>query len=88
MTNIDSDDVGAVAQLVKEISPLFAGKDPAITGGALADLLAIWLASHIVPGSPRQTERWRKTILELHIETVRRLVEPNERIIQGSKGHC
>ena len=39
-------DPNDVDGLVDQIRPLLAGHDPAIQGGALADLLAIFVAGH------------------------------------------
>jgi hypothetical protein len=66
----EADDVVA---LVASARPLFAGKPKEVAGAALADLVAVWLARY-VRGDPQTTERLRKDVLALHVETVRRLV--------------
>jgi hypothetical protein len=69
-----------IAALVDATRPLFAGNDPDVQGAALADLVAIWIAGHIVPDDPQATEAMRGKFLELHVETVRRLIPVNERL--------
>lgn len=64
----------AVTALVRTARPLFVGQPPEIQAAALADLVAIWLAEYTVRGDPAATERWRKDVLALHVETVRLLV--------------
>jgi hypothetical protein len=59
-----------VGPIVDAIRPLLAGKDPAIQGAVLADLLAIFLAGH--------HPELREDILELHIDAVRELIPVNE----------
>jgi hypothetical protein len=66
-----------VARLVGRIAPLLASQPPELQGAVLADLLAIWLAGHVVEGLPEATRRLRAEILKLHLETVERLVEIN-----------
>lgn len=72
-----------IVELVLRIRPLLAGCASRVQGGALADLLAIWLAGHIVPDNKRETDRLREEILRLHIRIVRKLVPVNARAIHG-----
>jgi hypothetical protein len=55
--------------IVERIRPLLAGYHPAEQGGALADLLAMWLAGH-----PHEL---REALLSHHVERVRELVPVN-----------
>ena len=71
-----------VASLVEEVRPFFAGKPPEMVGGALADLLAIWLASYVVRDNPSETAVLRDSLLAAHIEAVRELVPENEAILR------
>jgi hypothetical protein len=66
-----------VVALVTAVRPLFIGTPPEIQGAALADLVSIWLAGHVVRGDPKATKRWREQVLKVHIETVRLLVPIN-----------
>jgi hypothetical protein len=66
-----------VVALVAAARPLLMGKPKEVQGAALADLLAIWLASHVVRGDPAATKRWRAAILKLHLKAVRQLVPIN-----------
>jgi len=59
------------------VAPLLAGKEPQVQGAVLADLVARWIAGHFVPGSQWATHRVRERFLNLHIETVRKLVPVN-----------
>lgn len=69
----------AVERLVEAIRPLLAGKAPPVQGAALADLLAVWLAGHMVPGEPAETQLLRDELLDAHISIVRKLIPVNER---------
>jgi hypothetical protein len=60
--------------LAKQCYPIFAGQDPNVVAAALAELLALLLAGHFVPGDPADTQAMRDDILALHIETVKKLV--------------
>jgi hypothetical protein len=73
----------AAEKLVQSIRPLLAGRSPQTQGAALADLLAIWLAGHVVEGNPAETDTLRDELLEAHIEAVRRLIPINSRQIHG-----
>ena len=50
MTSISEAELRAVRKLVQRIRPLLAGRAAQMQGAVLADLLAIWIAGHIVPG--------------------------------------
>jgi len=66
-----------VEALVEAVRPLFAGKRPGIQGAALADLLAMWLAGHVIRDDPEASERLREQMLELHLRAVGALVPVN-----------
>jgi hypothetical protein len=67
--------------LVERIGRILHGRDPAVQSAALADLLAMWLAGHVVPGDPAETDRLRSDLLRDHVRLVADLVRPNaERI--------
>lgn len=74
-------DVASVERIVGSISPLLAGQPPEVQGAALADLLATWLAGHIRPGDPGETDATRERLLASHVEQVRILVGINAAII-------
>jgi hypothetical protein len=64
-------------KLSHSIMPLLTGKDPGVIGGALADLVAILIAGH--------HPSLRDEILQMHIDTVRKLIVPSaEEIIKRS----
>ena len=66
-----------VVALVHAIEPLLAGRASEVQGAALADLLAMWLAGHVLRGDPKATEAYRETVLELHLAAVRLLIPLN-----------
>jgi len=72
-----------VMNLSREISlklqPMLKGRDPGVQGAVLADLCAIWLA-----GWPPAA---REELLNMHVQEIRELIEVNEKIIFGEKGH-
>lgn len=70
-----------VRKIVAEARPIFAGQASSHVGAALADLLAIWLAGHFVPGNPESTRGLREALLTSHIEHVRALIGPNAHAI-------
>lgn len=72
-----------IVELVERIRPLLADHAARVQGGVLADLLAIWLAGHIVPNDQRETDKLREEILRLHVQIVHQLIPPNARAIHG-----
>ena len=45
-----AEQVDKVKMLTDQISPILHGHKPEIQGAVLAELLATWLAGHVVPG--------------------------------------
>jgi hypothetical protein len=74
---MDKQDAKEVFELVAAIRPLLRGKSAQVQGAALADLLAMWLAGHVIQGDPEETKRMRETMLELHLVAVRALIDIN-----------
>jgi len=68
-----------ILELTKQIKPLLAGKPAVVQSGALADLIAMWLAGHWIPGCPDETEQIRRDLFERYCELVIDLVEVNAR---------
>jgi hypothetical protein len=86
MATIDDDPLGEVDRLVTTIKPFFAGVDPMVVGAALADLLSILLASHVVKDDADeiqrdQTDEMREEMIENFLRAVRNLTPVNEKII-------
>jgi len=77
------DNAAEVEAIVNRMRPALAGHPSPIQGAALADLLAIWLAGHIVPGKPAETKAARERLLKMHVEMVRKLIPVNEAQIHG-----
>ena len=73
--------------LVNRIKPIRAGQPPEIVGATLADLLAIWLASHIFPSMPSATAEMREVLLQTHIMHVRELMVENAKILGTGGEH-
>ena len=61
-----------------------AGKPPEVQGILLADLVAIWLAGHLVVGDAPATAKLRETLLRAHLRAVRKLLPINAAAIHGS----
>lgn len=74
-----------VEPIVRRIHRLLAGQPAQLQSGVLADLLAIWLAGHIVLGDPAETDRLRKELLDEHLRMVRELLPVNHEIIHGKR---
>jgi hypothetical protein len=72
-----SDEADQVHDLVEAVSPFFVGKPAQVQGAALADLLAMWLAGHVDRDDPRNNQRAREKMLELHLRAVRALIPIN-----------
>lgn len=72
--------VVATETLTLLIAPLLCGHDERVQSAVLADLLACWLAGHFA-GSTGATEKLREILLQQHIALVRKLIEPNEKMI-------
>lgn len=74
-------DLEQVQVLLRQIGPKLAGKPPQVQGAVLADLLATWLAGHVVQGNAKRTAALRKEVLAFHLKTVRQLVPENAKAI-------
>lgn len=72
-----------VGQIVERVRPSLAGRSPEVQGAVLADLLAMWLAGHIVKDDPAGTDALREELLEMHLRTVRKLIPVNAATIHG-----
>lgn len=76
-------DTRLVAELVERARPIFAGQPPEVVGAALADLTAIWLASHVVEGSWTETDALRGDLMLMQVRAVRRLTAVNSEELHG-----
>jgi hypothetical protein len=63
--------------LREHIEPLLAGQDPPLQSVALAELLSIWLAGHVVRGDPDATRTMRAELLADFCFAVRQLTDVN-----------
>lgn len=77
----DDDVCNLVHKLVEEIRPILAGKGADIQSAVLADLLAFWVAGHVIYGQPEATAEMRDEMLDTHVDLVRQLVPINAKIL-------
>lgn len=62
------------SELAKACHPILAGQGGEVQGAALAELVALHLAGHIIPGAEAETAEMREAMLELFVETVKSLL--------------
>jgi hypothetical protein len=72
-----TEQVDKVKMLTDRISPILHGHNPEIQGAVLAELLATWLAGHVVPGDRMQTILLRGRLFHEHMKMVRDLTKLN-----------
>jgi hypothetical protein len=72
-----AEQVDNVKMLTDRISPILHGHSPVIQGAVLAELLATWLAGHVVPGDRMQTILLRGRLFHEHMKIVRDLTKLN-----------
>jgi hypothetical protein len=87
LTSLTNPDVLEIVALVEQIRPLFAGREPDIVGGALADLLATWLAGFRVLDNPKATTEFREAMLQMHLECMHPLIAINEKEQDARRSH-
>ena len=68
-------------QLADSIKPLLANQESEMAGAALAELVALWAAGHVVFGDASETERLRQTLLDDWVSTVRERTARNAKRI-------
>lgn len=66
-----------VREICQKIGPLLTGHSSPIQGAVIADLLARWLAGHVIVGDPEGSARMRETLLKFHVEAVLELTKLN-----------
>jgi hypothetical protein len=71
------DEATEAMELVAAIRPLLAGKSEHVQSAVLADLLASWLAGHVMLGDPKETRKVRKQMLKMHLVAVEALIDIN-----------
>lgn len=79
-----SREVRDVAALVDRVRPILAGKPSPLIGGVLADLVATWIAGHVMSGDVEKTGRLHANLLEHHTQMVRGLIIIHARMM-GAK---
>jgi hypothetical protein len=78
---MSDEDARRAMRLAGKLARQLKGKGSKVQGAALADLTAIWLASHVVPGDPAGTERLRANMLAEQIAAIAKLTKVNAKII-------
>jgi hypothetical protein len=68
-------------EIVEQIRPLLAGREPVVQSAVLAELLSLLLAGHWIPGEPNQTEIFRRELLSVHSKLVWELIKVNAAIM-------
>ncbi len=63
--------------ITEQIKPLLAGQSPEVQSAVLANLTALWLASHMGPDA-ETTAAYRRGLLDGHVQLVRDLIESSE----------
>lgn len=70
-----------VEAIIDRVRPILAGNPAEVVGGALADLFSMWLAGHFDAAGRTETAALREALITQWLETVRKLIEPNEQMI-------
>lgn len=85
MSETGDEAVARGIELAQSVRSMFAGQGAEVQGMALADLLAIWLAGHILKDDPEATAKLRYELLDQHIKAVWDLIPVNEKIMSVEK---
>lgn len=67
----DYESAKASEELAEQVRPILAGQPPNITGAALANLTATWLAGHVIAKEREMTNKMRESLLRMHVEMIR-----------------
>lgn len=73
-------DACEICAILEAIKPLLAGRAAAVQGTVLADLLATWLAGHLVEGDEAASRQLRSDLLASHVDAVWMLTEVNAEV--------
>jgi hypothetical protein len=73
-------------ELLRKITPFFAGHHPAVVMAALAELAAMVLAGQSVPGNAAETKTVRDRLLIEWVKCIRRLIPVNMRTQDSAAG--
>lgn len=71
----------AIQELVARIRPILTGREPSVQSAVIADLLAIWLAGHFVPGNPAATRDLRASLQREMLLLVDQLMPLNAKLL-------
>lgn len=74
-------EIKKATKVAERIYPMLRGIHPTVQGAIVADLVAMWIAGHVVEGDPKDTDRLRKFLMEQHIKLVVQLIKPNAEAI-------
>jgi acyl transferase domain-containing protein len=67
-------DLAAVVELIERLQPQLGGLPPFVIGAALVELMATWLAGHVVIGDLEQTRMLREQLLSDWSAAVRKMI--------------
>lgn len=70
-----------IERLRPVVFPALAGQPPELQGAVLGDLVAIWLAGHVVLGDPEGTEQLRRELLVELLKAVQALTPVNAKLM-------
>lgn len=68
-------------RLADSIKPILANQESEIAGAALAELVSVWAAAHVVFGDAHETERLRHALLNDWVSAMRDLTARNAKVI-------
>ena len=84
-TLVDHAGAEQVRTLSHEIRPLLHGKPQVVIGSVLAELLSLWVAGHVIPGSQAETDAYRSAVLVMLMEQVNGLIPASSREIKADE---
>jgi len=78
---VSDDAADEATELANHIGSLLYDRGAPVQGAILADLLATFIAGHLVPGDEAATKEVREILLGEHIKFVRKLIPEAEKEI-------
>jgi phosphoenolpyruvate-protein kinase (PTS system EI component) len=64
-------------QVVQTMMRVLQQKPPNIVSAALADITALFFASHVIAGDPERTKEAHEALIEIHVNAIRELIPVN-----------
>jgi len=69
-----------IGEICRQMAPLFAGRELALIGAALGNMVAAWLSAYQGPADG--IDALREKLLQAHIKLVRNLMSHNEQMLR------